>query len=274
MHFFLSDIPHDHRSDWKSDSLPLDTRNGSISEEYEYEISVKSEFPTTRVKNTVQKKSTETNSSSKNLFSDVLQAAKNLSQINWPVYWDVFALKFLLGFAQAVHFQNFTLILKDMYGITPTWIGYTISLQAFVGAIIGFTAEWISKFYKHDGNNFLRTMHGFIVFTISFILISFAPSLKFVVLCLIPLSAAGSLLRITTSEIIMQRTAPNQRGSLIGSSQSMSSIARLMAPLCSGIAYDMFSFQGLAVLKIVSAAFATVLTAFLFSHREIPKKID
>ncbi|KAJ9581713.1 hypothetical protein L9F63_023101 [Diploptera punctata] len=272
VYFFLSDIRNEHRGDKKSDTYSHN--EGNVLEEYDYQISVKSEFPGIKVNNNVKDNAAVINSSTRNALSEVLQAVTNLSRINWPVYWDVFALKFLLGFSQAIHYQNFTLILKDMYDITPKWIGYTISLQGFVGAMTGFIAEWISKFYKNDENNFHRTLHGFIVLSISFMCISFAPSLMFVVIYLIPLSASASLLRITTSEIIMQRTPPNQRGSLIGSGQSMSSVARMLAPLCSGIAYDMFSFHGLSILKISSAFLATFLTAFLVSSSKIIKKRD
>jgi MFS family permease len=201
------------------------------------------------------------------LWSDIFQAVTHLSHVSWSVYWDIFTLKFLLGFAQAVHYQNFSLILKEEYGIAPSRIGYTISFQGLIGATTGFLTGWMGKFYKNDKNHALRLLHGFGVLTLSFILLSLAPNLTFFIMCLIPLSASSSLLRITTSEIILQRTEPDQRGSLIGSGQSMSSIARLIAPLCSGLAYDMFGFYGTSALRIAVPATAVTLSSILFIHQ-------
>ncbi|PSN50442.1 hypothetical protein C0J52_04943 [Blattella germanica] len=211
------------------------------------------------------------NSSTKKVYTDASQVVKNLSHVDWSVYWDVFALKFLLAFGLAVHFQNFSLMLKDKYDVSPKWIGYAISLQGLVSATTGFTTNWVSSFYSHDKSNLLRTLHGFLALTGAFILLSIAPSLIYVLLFLIPLSAAGSVLRITTSEIILQRTEPHQRGSLIGSGESISSTARLLAPLCSGIAYDNFGFHGISVLKIVPAASGIVLANFLFVQQQKEK---
>jgi hypothetical protein len=74
-------------------------------------------------------------------------------------------------------------------------------------------------------------------------------------------------LRIVTSEIILQRTAPDQRGSLIGSGQSMSSVARLIAPLCSGLAYDVFGFYGTSVLRTAVTTIALSLSSFMVIHQ-------
>jgi len=194
---------------------------------------------------------------------DIFQALKHLWNVNWSVYWDVFTLKFLLGFAQAVHYQNFSLTLKDEYGISPSGIGYTISFQGLVGATTGFLTGWLGRFYKNDSNHALRMLHGFGVLSLSFVFLSLAPNLTFFLICLIPLSASSSLLRIVTSEVTLQRTESDQRGSLIGSGQSMPSVARLIAPFCSGLAYDVFGSYGISVLRTAVTAAAVALCTIL-----------
>lgn len=194
---------------------------------------------------------------------DIFQALTHLWNVNWSVYWDVFTLKFLLGFAQAVHYQNFSLILKDEYGITPSGIGYTISFQGLVGATTGFLTGWLGRFYKNDSNHALRMLHGFGILALSFVFLSLAPNLTFFLICLIPLSASSSLLRIVTSEVVLRRTESDQRGSLIGSGQSMSSVARLIAPFCSGLAYDVFGSYGISVLRTAVTTAAVALCTIL-----------
>lgn len=194
---------------------------------------------------------------------DIFQTLTHLWNVNWSVYWDVFILKFLLGFAQAIHYQNFSFILKDEYGISPSGIGYAISFQGLVGAMTGFLTGWLGRFYKNDSNHALRMLHGFGVLSLSFVFLSLAPNLAFFFICLLPLSASSSLLRIVTSEVILQRTESDQRGSLIGSGQSMSSVARLIAPFCSGLAYDVFGSYGISVLRTAVTTAAVALCTIL-----------
>jgi len=99
--------------------------------------------------------------------------------------------------------------------------------------------------------------------SLSFVFLSLAPNLTFFLICLIPLSASSSLLRIVTSEVTLQRTESDQRGSLIGSGQSMPSVARLIAPFCSGLAYDVFGSYGISVLRTAVTAAAVALCTIL-----------
>lgn len=125
----------------------------------------------------------------------------------------------------------------------------------------------MGRFYKKDKYYAVQMLHGFGVLTVSFILLSLTSNLTFFLMCLIPVSASSSLLRIVTSEVILQRTAPDQRGSLIGSGQSMSSVARLIAPLCSGLAYDMFGFYGTSVMRIGVTITALSLSSIMVIHQ-------
>ncbi|PNF42296.1 Major facilitator superfamily domain-containing protein 9 [Cryptotermes secundus] len=255
VHFFLSNTPQEHKKNDTILGLSEDATNLGIS---------------TRIWTDKKKDIQETSKeSSRALFrsSDIFQAVTRLLHIRWSVYWDVFTLKFLLGFAQAVHYQSFSLILKEEYSITPSGIGYTISFQGLVGATAGFLSGGMGRFYKKDKYYALQMLHGFGVLTLSFILLSLKPNLTFFLVCLIPVSASSSLLRIVTSEVILQRTAPNQRGSLIGSGQSMSSVARLIAPLCSGLAYDKFGFCGTSMLRIAVTITALSLSSIMVIHQ-------
>jgi MFS family permease len=126
-------------------------------------------------------------------------------------------------------------------------------------------------FYKNDSNHALQMLHGFGILALSIVLLSLAPNLTLFLICLIPLSASSSLLRIVTSEVILQRTESNQRGSLIGSGQSMSSVARFIAPLCSGLAYDVLGSYGISVLRTAVTTVAVVLCTILYMRQRKEK---
>lgn len=261
VYFFLSNTTPDNRNNNKNKGTILE----GLSEETS-DLEIDTELWTDK-KEDIQDTSSVKKLRPKFLWSDIFQAVTYLSHVSWSVYWDVFTLKFLLVFAQDVHYQNFSLILKEEYSSAPSDIGYIISFQGLVGATSGFLTGWTEKFYKKDKDHALRLSHGFGVLTLSYILLSLAPNLTLFLICLIPHSASSSLLRIVTSQIILQRTEPDQTGSLIGSGQSISSVARLIAPLCSGLAYDIFGFHGTSVLKIAVTATAVTLSSFLSIHR-------
>jgi hypothetical protein len=238
----------------------------------EPDIKHRTSITSTKNKDYVQNQSLGSKLEVKSLHSEIFQAVTDLLNINWTLYWDIFAFKFFCDFTLSLHRQNFGIILKDIYGVTPMWIGYTISLMGVTGCIVSFLAGWISKFYTKDETHATRAFHGCVAFTLSFILLSIAPNLLSIVMCLMLLSAACSVLRITISEIILQRTTPDQRGSLIGSAQSIMSLSLFAAPLFSGLTYELYGFQGMSTLKIVTALAALLFSVFLFKYKIEVKK--
>ena len=261
MYFFLDNTQHEH----KKNTTFLERKTKETSDD---NINIRM---WTNKKEDIQETLPKARSGTNFPSLDIFQALTHLWNVNWSVYWDVFTLKFLLGFAQAIHYQSFSLVLKDEYGISPSVIGYAISFQGLVGATTGFLTGWMGRFYKNDSSHALRILHGFGVLAFSFVFLNLSPNLTFFLICLIPLSASSSLLRIVTSEVILQRTKSDQRGSLIGSGQSMSSVARFIAPFCSGLAYDVFGSYGISVLRTAVTAVAVALCTILCVHQRKEK---
>jgi predicted MFS family arabinose efflux permease len=203
--------------------------------------------------------------------AEILHSVTDLLHINWAHYWDVFALKFLFDFTQTVHLMNFAPALRDVYGTAPRWIGYTIALQGMAGILSGFLIEWIHICYKSDTNYTQRGLHGFVFFTLSFLCLSLAPDWNYIFIFIFPLSMSMSLLKSTTVEMMRQRAVLDKKMPVIGLGQSVFSAARLFAPVCTGLIYDMYGFQGTSVLKVVAAGIAALLSYFI-SLRQIQDK--
>lgn len=208
----------------------------------------------------------------KSLSEEILQSVTDLLHINWAFYWDVFALKFLFDFTQTVHLINFAPVLRDVYSTAPRWIGYTVALQGMAGTMSSFLIEWINIFYKCDTSYTQRGLHGFGLFTLSFLCLSLAPNWTYMFIFLLPLSLSISLLKSTTVEMVKQRAVLDKKMPVIGLGQSVFSAARLFAPVCTGLIYDKYGFQGTSILKIVAAGIATALSYFIFLRQGQDKK--
>jgi predicted MFS family arabinose efflux permease len=168
--------------------------------------------------------------------------------------------------------MNLAPVLRDVYSTAPRWIGYTVALQGMAGILSGFLIEWINIFYKYDTNYTQRGLHGFSLFTFSFLCLSLAPNWNYMFIFLLPLSMSMSLLKSTTVEMMRQRVVLDKKMPVIGLGQSVFSAARLFAPVCTGLIYDMYGFQGTSVLKVVAAGTATLLSYFISLHQVEDKK--
>jgi predicted MFS family arabinose efflux permease len=168
--------------------------------------------------------------------------------------------------------MNFAPVLRDVYNTAPRWIGYTIALQGMAGTMSGFLVEWLNIFYKSDTSYTQRGLHGFVLFTLSFSCLSFAPNWTYVFIFLLPLSISMSLLKSTTVEMVRQRALLDKKRPVIGLGQSVFSAARLFAPAFTGLMYDTYGFQGTSVLKVVVAGIAVALSYFMFLRQVQDKK--
>ncbi|KDR24236.1 Major facilitator superfamily domain-containing protein 9 [Zootermopsis nevadensis] len=260
VNLFLPNGPHTNKNEKDNKAVKSKTSSPDIKDEkhVESETSVKK-----TIENEIKRES---------LLKEIFNSVTGLVHINWLFYWDVFLLKFLFDFTHTIHLVNFAPVLRDVYSTPPRWIGYTVALQGLAIAISGFLTEWMNMFYKSDPNHTNRSLHGFGLLTFSFFCLSLAPNWTCVFVCLLPLSTSVCLLKTATLEIIKQRISLNKKGSVKGPGQYAFSAARLFAPVCTGLVYDMYGFQGTSLLKVVVAGIATALSYSLLLQQVQDKK--
>ncbi|XP_063218072.1 major facilitator superfamily domain-containing protein 9-like [Bacillus rossius redtenbacheri] len=203
---------------------------------------------------------------------ELVRAATELASVDWTRYWDVFAHKFLSSVAMMSFFMHCGLILTERYGTSQSWVGYTISFQGSVSVAAGFLLAWLDRFYARDERCNLRTLHGFAVLALSFALLGCAPNLGAFLAALVPLSAASSLLRLAGNEVVIRRTPPDKRGSLVGAGNSVASIARLISPLVAGVVYDTVGESGVFACSIASAVGGALLSCWLIRRENKQRK--
>jgi predicted MFS family arabinose efflux permease len=257
---FIPNTPHAKKDEKSDDAVKSKTSSPDINSKKHME-------PKTSIR-----KTNEHEIRREPLLTEMLQSVSDLLHINWSFYWDVFLLKFLFDFTQTVHLVNFAPVLRDVYSTPPRWIGYTVALQGLAMAVSGFLIEWFNVFYKSDTNHIRKSLHGFGLLTLSFLCLSRASNWTYVFICLLPLSISMCLLKTATLEIIKHKILLDKKKPVKGSEQCAFSAAQLFAPVCTGLMYDEYGFQGTSVLKVVVAGTAAALSYSLFQQQVQDKK--
>lgn len=202
------------------------------------------------------------NSKNESFFSNL----KELFNIEWKLYWDVFILKLLLLLSMSLFYSNYALTIEENFNVSPRLIGYTNSFQSFVSAASCLYSGKFIKIYYLNKSYYIRLFHSFFILSLSFLCLGFVPNLSVFVLCLIPLCMSSSLLRIITTEVLLERALPEHRGSLIGSENTIASIAYLIGPFLSGFCRDQFGPICISILSVLLTGMGATLAAILNSQ--------
>ncbi|CAG5108807.1 Similar to MFSD9: Major facilitator superfamily domain-containing protein 9 (Homo sapiens) [Cotesia congregata] len=176
---------------------------------------------------------------SKSLRQEITEAIRSLADVNWRLFGQVFALKFILDMSAGLYHSNYNLKIQERFGITPKISGYTIAFQSFVGVITGlFVAKINDKLYNSDVDYKKRNMHGYILMVVGYLGIYFASSLRVFLLWTVILKTSHMFLRIILTDMLMRKCPPSQTGSVAGTSNSVSNLARLITPVVAGVFED------------------------------------
>ncbi|XP_077977888.1 major facilitator superfamily domain-containing protein 9-like [Glandiceps talaboti] len=172
---------------------------------------------------------------------------------------DLFIIRFLVGFAVLIYRSNFTLMLEHEYGTSPKMNGYIISFGSAAGVLSGMLVGRVIEFYQHEGKVLL---HASILQFLVILALTFAPNIWVIMFLQAPLSFANALSRVTCSDLSIRRGRSTEIGAVIGLSQSVMSVARMITPAIGGIIQE-FSYQGPGILA-ANFALAGIVTLILF----------
>lgn len=203
---------------------------------------------------------TDSTTSMKKITSEELDFSpklllKTFRSIDWRCVWDLFLIKFCLGFSVILFRSNFSLVMRESFQTTPKTIGYLTSYTGFVSAFFGLLVGYIAKLYQNDARLFLH-MSIFQVFTL--FALSFTESFWVYVLFLTPLSLITTVSRVAGTSLTIQRVNTDEIGTIMGFSQSVMSIARMLAPFVSGLVLEISS-SGPSIIGSFVSLFAVVL---------------
>lgn len=160
------------------------------------------------------------------------------------------------------------LLWEEEYGLTEAEVGYTFSYIGILAVIIqGFLIGW---FNKQLGERKLLLAGNLLMFT-GLLFLPFVPQNLFVPLELILLailSLGNSFLTPTINTLLSNNTARQDQGKILGTNQSVGSLARVLGPQIGTALYGITYF-----FPYVAAAIIMLLVAWL-SYRLIKKYLS
>lgn len=196
------------------------------------------------------------------------QSVDEILSVDWKNYWEPFLYKVLVGFCMGVYFSSYSMLLKTKYGLSPKYIGYTISLQGTVVTAVSFLISYINVFYKNDKDYSLRTTHTFIAMSISLIGFLSTSSIYMFLFWLIPFSICNAVMRLITLEIVLMKCDDKHRGTLIGASSSMRSLSGVVAPMVAGFVGHYLGTGYILYASLFTALLGTIISAFRKMRRK------
>ncbi|XP_057607249.1 major facilitator superfamily domain-containing protein 9 [Chionomys nivalis] len=193
---------------------------------------------------------------------EVMSALKDMKSLLFSALWDIFLVRLLMGVAVMLYYSNFVLALDERFGVRPKTTGYLISYTSALGTLAGFALGPILRLYKH--NSHMVLLHSSALTCLLLLLYSVAGTMHVVVLSSTLLSFSTSIGRTCITDLQLSAGGAQASGTVIGVGQSVTAVARVIAPLLSGVA------QELSPCGPPSLGAALALVAVLIMSRNKP----
>jgi MFS family permease len=151
----------------------------------------------------------------------------------------LFAIFFIFTFAFSCYETTFPLIGIKEYGYNPAQIGLWF---AYVGVIIAaIQGGMIGRLARKYGERKL-IITGVVLAIIGIVFIPFSHSAKILALVLCSLGIGTGITNPSLSSFISLSAEPSEQGTVLGMSQSLSSMARIVGPIWGGFAMQHWGF--------------------------------
>lgn len=196
------------------------------------------------------------------------ESVNEFYKVDWPIFWDVFVYKMLMALTMGLYFTNFALFLKTEHDVSPKSIGYMVAFQGVIGASSNLLIRHINKLYKGDTDYSERIFHIFLVVTLSLIGLASVPDVYMYVAFLVPKSICLSIARVVSLEMTTSRGNPDQKGAIMGVSNSVKSLTGVITPLISGV---IAQYLGIRYAFYVAASFNGIGTVISYCNLKKPK---
>uniref|UniRef100_A0A1B6DT32 Major facilitator superfamily (MFS) profile domain-containing protein n=1 Tax=Clastoptera arizonana TaxID=38151 RepID=A0A1B6DT32_9HEMI len=207
------------------------------------------------------------------LIGHIKNTFQELLDINWRTSWEILLIKFSFTMCMSLFYSNYVLTLREKFDFTQKSIGYTVSFQGLIAAISSMSINKINNFYVTDKSKFRQLYHSFIILGVSFLFLGFVNDYKMYFFVIIFLQGSAALLRVTTIEVLIEKSSSEHRGSIVGTSSSVVSSAKIVAPFISGFITDYFGQNYNSFLSFVLAIVTSYLCFIMNKRYETRKSI-
>ncbi len=202
--------------------------------------------------------------------ADVGPGGKRLGIIEWGAYRQYFArpvlaallIQFLLfAFAFATFTSGFALFAERTFqwqghAFTPREVGYLFAYAGFLGIIL--QGGLIGRLVKHVGEPPL-VVAGFVSMAASYLLLGMIQDVGPLILVATLTAFGQGVLRPVLTSLITQRAGRHEQGTVLGLSQSLTSIGQITAPPIGGWLIGVGHLSAWAFVAAGAAALGVVV---------------
>ncbi|KFO38551.1 Major facilitator superfamily domain-containing protein 9 [Fukomys damarensis] len=181
---------------------------------------------------------------------------------------DILLVRLLMGVAVMLYHSNFVLALEERFGLRPRASGYLISYSSALGALAGLTLGPILHLYGH--NLHAALLHSSALTCALLLLHALAGTMALVVLTSTFLSFSTNIGRTCITDLQLTMGGARASGAVIGVGQSVTAVARIIAPLLSGVVQEV-SPRGPPSLGAALALVAVLIMSLNKSHSRGPE---
>ncbi len=139
---------------------------------------------------------------------------------------------FLFAMSFSVFLGGFALFSERRFDFGPPEVGYVFAFTGLLGIFI--QGGLLGRLVKRYGD-WKLIVFGFFAATIGYFLLGLAFTIETLLVSATITSFGNGVLRPCLTSIISQRASRNEQGIVLGLTQSMNSIAQIVAPLLSGL---------------------------------------
>ncbi|MCK6604424.1 MAG: MFS transporter [Ignavibacteriaceae bacterium] len=146
---------------------------------------------------------------------------------------------FFLTFSMANIYGTFALLGHLVYNLSDFQNGLMFGLTGFVSAAI--QGGFIGKLNKKLGDKKL-VIYGLVFMTIGLAMLPFGVNIYGLIAVLIVLSIGTGIVQPTLLSLVSKVTKENEQGLVLGTNQSIASLARVLGPLWGGFSYQWLGY--------------------------------
>ena len=179
----------------------------------------------------------------------VCQFCTSLRGFHFREIADLITIQFLASLSMLIFRSNLPVFLEENFTISNATFGKLIAFSAVTTTLASATCGIVSKYYDNHSKHLL---HFMVLLFVSLFVINISFSIIPVLFFLFTISLSSSNLRISMLSLLLVHGQEDEKGAIIGFSNSLSSIGRMVAPIVVGISQE----AGSQFAGFISAAFA------------------
>lgn len=184
-----------------------------------------------------------------------------VSALRRPQVGSVLAIVAAYGFAFTLFELTFSLFALEALGLSARLRSF---LLAYIGVVVAFMqGVAIGPLSRRIGEQRL-TVIAQAVLAVSLLLFAFAPSLRYVVVVLLPLAATAGLIQPLLRSILSQTVDAAETGSLFGVATSFDSLSRIIAPTLGGVLIGQVGTWAPGTIGAILVGAVAIVSVFRF----------